>query len=80
VALCVAEVNNRPCDTVCHLVRVAWVHFFKHDFRFLWVIGFHNLFREDSCIFIVLREKALKEQSFHETDFLDMWKTDNFAV
>jgi len=41
---------------------------------------FHDLFREDSCIFIVLREKALKEQSFHETDFLDMWKTDNFAV
>jgi hypothetical protein len=38
VALCVAEVNNRPCDTVCHLVGVAWIHFFKHDFRFLWVM------------------------------------------
>ncbi|MEE1162340.1 MAG: hypothetical protein UHU21_01485, partial [Lachnospiraceae bacterium] len=31
-ALCVAEVNDCPCYPVCHLVRVAWVHFLKHDF------------------------------------------------
>ena len=30
VTLCVAEVNDCPCYPVCHLVRVAWVHFFKH--------------------------------------------------
>ena len=34
--ICVAEVNDCPCDTVCHLVRVAWVHFLKHDFVVLW--------------------------------------------
>lgn len=43
-------------------------------------MGLYWFFREDSYIFFVLREKALKEQSFHEKDFLDMWKTDNFVV
>ena len=37
-ALCVAEVNDCPCYPVRHLVRVAWVHFLKHDLSFLWVI------------------------------------------
>ena len=37
VALCVAEVNDCPCYPVRHLVRVARVHFFKHDFRFYGV-------------------------------------------
>ena len=29
--LCVAEVNDCPSDSVCHLVRVTGIHFFKHD-------------------------------------------------
>ena len=33
-ALCVAEVNDCPCYPVRHLVRVAWVHFLKHDLSF----------------------------------------------
>ena len=41
--LCVAEVNDRPCDTVCHLVGVAWVHFLKHDV-YLFILLNHCLY------------------------------------
>ena len=55
-ALCVAEVNDCPCYPVCHLVRVAWVHFLKHDFRFY---GFLQSVRIE---FSILNDKRSKKK------------------
>ena len=32
----ISQIYYCPCNPVRHLVRVAWVHFLKHDLSFLW--------------------------------------------